>query len=389
MNSLINNIKKYFIYIVGIVFFIIAIYIMLMPPNCALNKMNIKEGFANSSSDNPCVNSNTRKLVDSITCYRNIVSQQKNKDPKTTFDKNYLEFFSKSLPDNSSDKKKLLIMSRCYETPGAKDLLIDMISNAYKTNAFVSYTEIISDLKSVTDFSSVLEAITTNVNTFYNLLNMNSGNIPNKIKGCVYALIFQTPIYRDNSDKNNINNININRNIFPQSLNKNDLLVYYSPSFIGKISNNIINPNKKNSSYNTSTPISYYVYLIYDQYNSGPNSSSGKITLANKGNTFSNSTPKTQSMPGISKTYLDERHLSGAEQCYINAMGPGGMDYIGGCTSISETKNNNNSPNSPVNSVLCQSQKQEDYYPWSYFVLYTVNMPSKIEDIVYMSSKDK
>ena len=128
MTNLINNIKKYFIYIVGIVFFIIAIYVMLKPPHSALNKMTLKEGFSsgsgssltmdytkskpgkNQDANNLCTINN--KVVDSITCYRNIVSQNI-QNPATIFDKDYLSHFNKALPDASAEKK--LIMSRCYQ----------------------------------------------------------------------------------------------------------------------------------------------------------------------------------------------------------------------------------------------------------------------------------
>jgi len=370
MKKFINNIKKYFIYIIGIVFFIIAIYIMLMPPNCALNRMNMKEGFATSST---LCSSKDGKIYDAIMCYRNIVSQKK-LDPRKEFDINYLQHYSKSLPDSN----KTLIMSRCYQVEGSKDSLLDTISKN-QTNIFTSYTETIANLTTIREFSDVLKEINTSVDTFYNFINKGSTTYKSKIMGCVYALIFQIPLYQDTSDPKNINNLEIANNIFPQSGIPSDPLIYYSPSFKGEISKYITKTNTNPSI--TNTPISYYVYIIYDSYKSGINSTKG-AELAKQGNTFStaSSTNGLTSLNGISKSFLDKNYLSGAEQCYIGAIGGSGQNYIGGCTSHTGKIN---TQNEPLNNVICQSQIQGDTKPWSYFVLYTINRPDIITDIVY------
>ena len=56
-------------------------------------------------------------------------------------------------------------------------------------------------------------------------------------------------------------------------------------------------------------------------------------------------------------------------------MGSTSQSYIGGCTS--------QQGNNTINTVTCQSQIQGDNKQWSYVVLYTINRPEKISDIVY------
>ena len=53
------------------------------------------------------------------------------------------------------------------------------------------------------------------------------------------------------------------------------------------------------------------------------------------------------------------------------------MDYIGGCTSYNSDIGN------PTQKTICQSPIQGVQKPYSYVVLYTVNRPDIIENIVY------
>jgi hypothetical protein len=148
--------------------------------------------------------------------------------------------------------------------------------------------------------------------------------------------------------------------------NKCDPIIYYSPSYIAQIANNI--SGKSSSAPNKSTPITYNVYIIYDLYNpgTGPDNSLEVPILPN------NTSPFSKTL----KNYLDTNSLSTSEQCFLSAMGGSGYSYIGGCASYqgpltqSMTNNNNNQQKS-----FCKSPVQGDATPWTYCVLYTVNSP--------------
>ena len=391
MTNLINNIKKYFIYIVGILFFVIAIYIMLMPPNSALNKMSMKEGFASDPNMTTMDYTNTNnlqglctnkgKIMDSITCYRNIVSQNLS-NPKI-FDEKFLQGALPETKPSISTTNKTLIMSRCYQIESDSKLLLSLITkNADikdKNNIFISYTEHINI--TTDNFSKTLEAITNKIENFYNTLNIAKSketSFTQKIKGCVYVLISQIPYYKDTTDPKKNNVLNVNNNMVPQSTDPKEKLLYYSPSYVGNISSFIKQVSNRTSSLEIKTPITYNVFIIYDNYTSGPESiNNNKIVEAKQNDTFSTSTTPDV----ISKNILDTKYISGSEQCFISAVGTGGMDYIGGCTSYNSDIGN------PTQKTICQSPIQGVQKPYSYVVLYTVNRPDKIENVVYKPKK--
>jgi hypothetical protein len=359
----------------------------------------------NQNANNLCTINN--KVVDSITCYRNIVSQNI-QNPATIFDKDYLSHFNKALPDASAEKK--LIMSRCYQInseiyikEGNREInLINVLeSSPHKNNIFMSYTELLTGLNSVTDFGNVLNKINTNIEDFYNKLNAQDNNEnaqkdtkkdKKKIKGCIYALILQIPNYVDISDPQKPNNLTLKRNQFPQSLDKTEGITYYPPSLMSEFYNKFTNKPVKQSD-NMNTPITYYVYIIYDSYFSGPYTNSvdgtGKIIEAKKDNTFSTNKSNINNIDyGIPKQFLDKNYLSGAEQCYIAGMGRGGLNYIAGCASysgpITTAKTSMVAFPNPLNKAHCEGQTDDQMKKWSYGILYTVNDPKLIENIVYM-----
>ena len=343
-----NNIKKWFIYIVGILFFIVALYVMLIPYNCKLNNKGFFESFADEIPAN---------TTDSISVYMSMIG--KNKKTIGEFD-TYINKYKDIIQDGKPNGK-LLIMSRCYQSPNTIVLNNDVINY----NLFGSYTESIF-IKNVTNFDSdVLDIIKTSIKDFHDDLNgiCNKSKDKQKIQGTVYVIIGQYPLYQDDSTTKKTD-IKISSVLLSQSKDINELKRYiYQPSYIAPISNYISNADA-NIDAKTNTPISYMVYIIYNSYKTGPKSNNRNtcIELQEKNSRFS-------------QNYKDKNtNISTAEQCFISAMGSSGFSYIGGCASyqgILSSKNNN----IPINKSFCSSPIQGDETPWTYTVLYTVNHP--------------
>lgn len=363
MAKIINTIKKSFVYIVGFLFFIIAMYVMLIPPNCKLrdNKKGIVEAFIGnpdyrtSKYDN--IKPVTTKNMDSITAYRNIIGQ--NLNDISVFD-SYIKNNITIIPDI----KKALILSRCYQMPTNSTLIKQINSNKNSfNNIFISYAERYDYINN-TDFGDIIQQkIVSSINTFIQTLtNISISNnnalddITQSIKnvgidGNIYVLVLQYPLFKDNSTKPE-ENITITTSILPQSKNNPDTNpTYYSPSYIAPISN-----KTKSSTVPiiTSTPINYTIFVIYDDYQNGPNNAFGTIRKV-VGDKFSNKF----------KPELDKTSLSTAEQCFIGGMGAGGLNYVGGCASLGGI--------APNNFPFCGSPIPGDQSPWSYLMLYTVN----------------
>ena len=362
MTKIINTIKKSFVYIVGFLFFIIAMYVMLVPPNSKLN--NNKTGLVEAFTGDPnymtaTYNNNipiTKTNMDSITAYRNIIGQKLNN----------ISIFDSYIKNNITiipDINKSLVLSRCYQMPFNSDLIKRNNNTNSYNNIFGSYAERY-DYKNNNDFGDIITthikpSILTFIKTLTNqaITNDNSEVSKNtesnkniEIDGDVYVLILQYPLFKDNSTNTEID-LTITSSILPQSRNNaNANLIYYSPSYIAPISNSA----KSTNQIKTNTPINYTIFIIYDNYANGPNSPFGDITKI-KNNRFSD----------IKKKKLDETALSTAEQCFIGGMGTGGLDYIGGCASLGGV--------GPTKFPFCGSQIPGDQAPWSYLVLYNVN----------------
>jgi len=363
MTKIINTIKKSFVYIVGFILFIIAMYVMLIPPNSKLinNKNGLVEaftGFPNyMTSVYDKITKVTNSSMDSITAYRNIVGQNLNN--VSVFD-TYLKSNITIMPDNN----KALVLSRCYQMPFNTEFIKQINSNKdINPGIFYSYTERY-DCPQITDFGDIIrKKIVPSINLFSQTLTNNSISTDNSINknilsnkninidGDIYVLVLQYPIFKDNSTDPETN-ITINSSILPQSKsNPNSDATYYSPSYIAPISNR----EKSKKLTVTTTPIDYLIFIIYDDYLNGPINSSSNIKK-NVNSKFSNTLKQT----------LDKTSLSTAEQCFIGGMGAGGLNYIGGCASLGGVIAPNNAP-------FCESQIPGDESPWSYLILYTVN----------------
>ena len=381
MIKIINNIKKYFVYIVGTLFFIIAIYTMLIPQNCKLmnGKCSIYESFID-----PDMNS-----IQKYKCMVGNKTAQSSTTKLSTFDSEL--YLNQDLMEDSRQYKKLLIFSRCYQMPNDKQKELKGFNDTIKLANFNSYTEKYI-LENVNEFSTVINKINDSVLAFKNKCAASQSSTStspspstytnNIIKGAVYVLITQIPLYQDIST-NKPSAVNISSSMIPQSTNlddsdesdesddsnKCDPVIYYSPSYIAQIANNI--SGKDSSKPNRSTPITYNVYIIYDLYKpgTGPDNSLEVPILPNNTRPFS----KTL------KSYLDANSLSSAEQCFLSAMGGSGYSYIGGCASyqgpLTQSMTNNKNKNNNQQKSFCKSPVQGDAKPWTYCVLYTVNSP--------------
>ena len=361
MVKLINTIKKWFINIVGILFFIVAIYVMLIPHNCKLKNKGFFESFMDSD-----IPPNT----DSISAYMELLG--KNKKTVVEFDKHLIT--NKNIIQDGKPNGKLLILSRCYQIPEQLPININNPTTINNNNIFGSYTESLF-IKKVTDFDvDILQKIRDSVKTFYTNLNINKNcntisDVPNKIAGSVYVIIVQYPLYQDNSTST-ISDVKITSSILSQSVGTGDKRYIYSPSYIAPISNYLVDTDTQQETI-TNTPISYMIFIIYDSYSTGPQSESNNglngCIQEDKGKTFSKS----------SKTQWDKNLVSTSEQCFISAMGASGFSYIGGCASYqgtSPTKDSQSLNNDiPNNNVFCTSPIQGDNKPWTYLVLYTIN----------------
>lgn len=354
MSQIINTIKKSFIYIVGILFFIVALYVLLLPPNCSImtNNKSVYEAFVGDITSKNVNNIPQTTLLDSITTYKDMIGEKLN--AVVNYDL-YLQTNIDIIPDRTS--KKALIFSRCYQMKLDSPLL-KSLKNNFTPNIFNSYTEAYT-FNSVSDFGSDIlnDCIINSVNTFYKLVNMDiDAKSFKKILGTVYVLIIQNPYYYDTKTKSTLH---INSSILSQTNGQNKS-IYYSPSYSAPISNKV-----SDTAPTTTTPISYQVYIIYDKYSNGPNTTTNNtLTTLDDGNTFSTLQKQNTTSRVFTKSYLDSVSLSSATQCYISAMGAGGMQYIGGCASY-----NGVGPN----KTFCSSQTQGDQSPWAYITLYTVN----------------
>ena len=349
-----NNIKKWFIYIIGIIFFIIALYVMLIPYNCKLKNKGFYESFTDEIPNN----------TDSITAYMSIIG--KNKKPIVDFD-NFLST-NKNLIQDGQTNGKLLILSRCYQSSTKIEL-----NNEKNNNLYGSYTETIF-IKKVNNFDDdVLNKIRESITDFHGAINGTCNTSKPKkteqIEGTVYVLLTQFPLYKDNSNSPSTD-IKISSSLLSQPKDNNNQRYTYQPSYIAPISNYILDTDtNKKLEVNTSTEISYMVYIIYNSYSTGPqsgsnNGTSGCILPQEKSLRFSNSQTGKNS---ANKT------VSSAEQCFISAMGSSGFSYIGGCASHQGT-----SPETsynPNNTSFCSSPIRGDSLPWTYTILYTVNDP--------------
>jgi len=361
MVKLINNIKKTFIYIIGTLFFIVSLYVMLIPHNCKLKNKGFFESFTDEMSPN----------TDSINTYMIMIG--KNKKPIADFD-NHLNIYKNIIQDGQPNGK-LLILSRCYQMPN--QIIPDIQNN---NNMLGSYTEAFF-IKKVRDFDTdVLQKIRDSINNFYTNLNFipNCNKKTSIIEGTVYVLIAQYPLYKDNSN-DTVVDVNISSSMLPQSVTDIDNNRYiYQPSYIAPISNNLLNNNTTNAI--TNTPISYVIYIIYDSYETGPKSTTN--------NGISGCIQKIPENTQFSKNLKKEfdKSISSAEQCFISAMGASGFSYIGGCasyqgTSPSPSTSKSQAPSPlttkentiPNNKSFCTSPIQGDNKPWSYVTLYTVN----------------
>ena len=383
MVELINTIKTSFIYIIGILFFIFALYVTLIPPNCNImkNRKNIIEAFvSNSKPKNYLTVVNNKsigisRITDSISAYKEIIGQ--NLDSVNVYD-SYLELNKDIIPDRQSNK--LLILSRCYQMP-LQSPFLEALNKNFNPRLFGSYAEMYT-FSNVNDFGTDIlnNCIMTSVTAFYKSLNIDTNaktSISNKIKGTVYVLIEQNPYYYD-TNTNSTLHINPSMISQTQGASKN---IYYAPLYSAPISNASINEDATNKP--SSTPevssIAYKIYIIYDQYFSGPNNtyngSEPQEIPVNSKQSFSKSqyNSKNTSISAFSKSYLDNMSLSSATQCYIGAMGPGGMQYIGGCASHSGVG---------THKTVCSSPIQGDDKQWSYLVLYTVNKSDLIENYI-------
>jgi hypothetical protein len=366
MKKIINNIKKYFVYIVGTLFFIIAIFIMLIPQNCMLmgGKYNTSETFVDVDVD---INSGTSS-IQKYKCMvgNNISEANSNKDMPFDYDRVLSQYDSelittKNFMEDSQQFNKLLILSRCYQMPNTGTANFNATITLANLQSY-SYTE---NIKEVTnEFKTILDKINNNIEAFKE--KCSDGQTSAKIiQGAVYVIIIQYPLFKDissiNPGGNNVGSLlNVSSSMIPQTINseanKNTTcgsVIYYSPSYIAEIAKNITKTFNVTIG-DRSTPISYDVYIIYDLYKNGP----GKPDNLN---------PFSKSL----KKKLDANSLSSAEQCFLSAMGGSGYSYIGGCASYQGPINNT----SPANNSFCTSPIQGDNQPWSYFVLYTVNSP--------------
>ena len=163
MVELINTIKKSFIYIIGVLFFIFALYVTLIPPNCNImkNRKNIIEAFvSNSKPKNYLTVVNNKsigisRITDSISAYKEIIGQ--NLDSVNVYD-SYLELNKDIIPDRQSNK--LLILSRCYQMP-LQSPFLEALNKNFNPRLFGSYAEMYT-FSNVNDFNLISGGMSSN-----------------------------------------------------------------------------------------------------------------------------------------------------------------------------------------------------------------------------------
>lgn len=248
--------------------------------------------------------------------------------------------FEKMLKDNHqimSDKDSKLIMKRCYQFQNTK------IEDIYKswetrnlTSKYIKFTQMTSN------FNDIVFRIDTEVKKFGDSLPLNKP----RINGSVYAFVCQIPKKTDASG----NPIIMQDFQNMQSTAPDDPIYPMSP---GDIDANQ-DPNKG---------IFYTIVIIYDQYDTN-----GQIIRD----------PKLMFSNTLMRSW-DNNRISGSSLCFVNGAGvkSGASLKAAGCgSSDGQLAGSYKATCARPTPTGTNTTNFKDYTPWTYGVLYAVNIPN-------------